>query len=65
MEDSRSEAAAKGSGKYLGKACRVCGCETRYTTNGNCVDCSARHTKAYKRRMADLLREVKQQRASR
>lgn len=64
MEDSRTEAAARGDGKYLGKACRVCGCEMRYTVNGNCVDCSAKHAKAYRQRTAELLRRVKQQRAS-
>ncbi|CAB4164397.1 hypothetical protein UFOVP919_2 [uncultured Caudovirales phage] len=64
MEDSRAEAAAKGQGKYLGKACQVCGCESRYTTNGNCVDCNARHAKAYQKRTSELLRKIKQQRAS-
>jgi hypothetical protein len=64
MEDSRAEAASKGEGKYLGKACRMCGCELRYTTNGNCVDCSSKHAKAYRKRTSELLRKVKQQRAS-
>ena len=64
MEDSRAEAAAKGIGKYLGKACRVCGCESRYTSNGNCVDCSSKHAKSYRKRMSALLRKVKQQTAS-
>ena len=64
MEDSRAEAAAKGEGKNLGKACRICGCESRYTTNGNCVDCNSRHAKSYRKRTSELLRKVKQQRAS-
>jgi len=64
LEESRTKAAEEGQAKYLGKACRVCGCESRYTSNGNCVDCSSKHAKAYRKRMSALLRKIKQQTAS-
>ena len=60
MNDQRREAAIKGQPKYYGPECKVCGNTLRYTSNGNCVDCSAKHASAYNKRMRELVKKLKQ-----
>lgn len=59
MNKERQQAAIKGEPKYYGPECRVCGNTLRYTSNGNCVECSAKHASAYNKRMRDLVKKLK------
>lgn len=59
MNKQRQEAAIKGEPKYDGPECRVCGNALRYTSNGNCVECSVKHASAYNKRMRDLVKKLK------
>lgn len=59
MNKQRQDAAVKGKPKYDGPECKVCGSTLRYTSNGNCVDCSAKHAAAYNKRMRELVRKLK------
>jgi len=56
---ARHQAAVLGQTKYEGLACRSCGCEERYVSNNNCVECSKKHAKAYNIRDRALVKALK------
>lgn len=60
MEASRLEAAQDGRSKYEGKPCRVCGSTERFVSNGNCVACSLAHTKKYRQKVQEKLRQARE-----
>jgi len=56
--ETRLEAAKAGRFKYIATPCKVCGCELRYTSNGNCPACSIERAKSRDQEIRDLLRKA-------
>lgn len=59
MSEERERAALEGQQKFEGTPCKSCGGVLRYTSNGNCTECSAKHASAYNKRMRELIRKLK------
>jgi len=61
-EGRRMDAAAHGYIRYKWSNCGRCGCEVRYTSTGNCVDCTNRRAMDRHATIAKVLREAKEAR---
>lgn len=58
----RMDAAAHGFTHYKWSSCKRCGCEIRYTSTGNCVECTNRRAMERTAKITRLLREAKEAR---
>jgi hypothetical protein len=56
----RFDAALRGALHYEGRACRVCGATTKYTSTSQCVPCTKRKTKEHREHVRALLRTAKE-----
>ncbi len=59
MDAGRIDAAKRGTGKYIGKPCRICGNTLRYTASASCVACTCRHSKNNRLRIRELLKQAR------
>ena len=59
MLDARVEAAERGDYIYQGKPCRTCGSEARYVSSNVCVHCQKAHTKKYRDKARDAIKEAR------
>lgn len=57
---SRTEAATLGLTRYYtGKPCRHGHACERFTSNGVCADCAAKHSTAYRKQIQKIIKEVR------
>lgn len=54
----RLKAARSGESKYLGSACKNCGCEQRWTLNATCVQCSNKRAKYQMRKSRAAIKQM-------
>jgi hypothetical protein len=61
-------AAKNGENKYIGNACRNCGCTSKWTINASCVQCSNQrareNVKKSREAIKEMLQEAKEKRSS-
>lgn len=59
MKNPRMKAAEQGKTHYEGQPCKTCGTTQKYTSTGNCVQCSKTATAEQRRKVRELLAQAK------
>jgi hypothetical protein len=57
MSGKRMQAARLGEKKFKGNPCKVCGGTERYTASGGCVACASKHSKVYRERIQETMKQ--------
>jgi len=60
MLNERVQAAGRGDYIYQGKPCQTCGNESRYVSSNVCMNCQKAHSKKYRAKARDAIKEARE-----